>query len=206
MISAVPADGEKPILEDLAALGFNEESLADLRHSGFPYGEAVPVLLKWLADVNDPKLKDEIVRALSVPWAKPQATVPLIHEFRRVQSSDDPHGMGLRWTIGNALNVVFDDASFGDLVDIATDRRYGSGRQMVVLGLGKSKNLDAANVLVRLLDDPEVNGHALKALRKLRALIPRRRLEDMLRDQRTWVRNEARKALDALPNDTKSGP
>jgi hypothetical protein len=39
----------------------------------------------------------------------------MIDEFRRVDSSVDPTGTGLRWTIGNALEVLADDSSFDDI-------------------------------------------------------------------------------------------
>lgn len=198
MSSAAPAPGEEPILVDLAAAGFSTRSLADLRRSGTRYRGAVPVLLRWLSQVTDPKVKDELVRALSVPWAKPTATGPLIEQFRLVDESVDPTGLGLRWTIGNALDVLFGDASFDELAELAEDRRYGPARQMVVLGLSKSKRPEAVDVLLGLVDDPDVDGHAVKALGKLKAPAARTALETKLGDKRAWVRGEARKALAKL--------
>jgi hypothetical protein len=198
MRSAAPASGEGAILAELAAVGFRVRSLADLRHSGTRYRDAIPVLLGWLSKTTDRKVEAEIVRALSVPWAKPAATKPLIDQFRQVDESVDPTGTGLRWTIGSALEVVFDDASFDELVELAEDRRYGKARQMVVLGLGKSKRPEAVDVLLRLVDDPDVDGHAVKALGKLKAPAARIALEVKLNDQRAWVRKEAAKALAKL--------
>jgi len=157
------------------------------------------VLLRWLSRVSDPKVKEEIVRALSVPWAKPAATAPLIEQFRVVADSVDPTGLGLRWAVGNALDVVFDDASFDALAELARDRRYGRARQMVVLGLGRSKRPEAVEVLLGLVDDPDVDGHAIKALGKLKSPAARAALEAKLTDSRAWVRGEARKALAKLP-------
>ena len=71
-------------------------------------------------------MKDSLVRALSVPWAKPQAIEPLIAEFRQVAHSVDPTGMGLRWTVGNALNVLFDDSASNPAVNLATTLTPGS--------------------------------------------------------------------------------
>jgi len=134
-----------------------------------------------------------------VPWAKPAAVRPLIEEFRRVDAAVDPKGLGLRWTIGNALDLLFDDASFDELVELATDRRYGRAREMVVLGLGRSKRAAAVDVLLSLVDDPDVDGHAVSALGKLKAPAARAALEAKLDDRRAWVRSEARKALARLP-------
>ncbi len=132
---------ESDVLREVAEAGYSFDSLADLRTSGLRYREAVPVLLSGLQRVTDQKVKGEIVRALSVPWAKPIATGPLIEQFRQVH---DDTGMGLRWTVGNALEVVWDDARFDELVALVRDESFGKAREMVVLGLGRSKKPEPA--------------------------------------------------------------
>lgn len=194
-MAAAPATGEGEVLQGLAAVGYKVGSLADLRQSGSRYRDAVPVLLWGLEHVSDAKVKGEIVRALSVPWAKPAATGPLIEEFKKAK---DETGMGLRWTIANALEIVWDDARFDDLVALARDESFGKAREMIVLGIGRSKRPEAGRVLVELLDDPVVCGHAVKALRKLKVPEARPGLERMLEDDRAWVRREAQRALAAL--------
>jgi HEAT repeat protein len=106
--------------------------------------------------------------------------------------------MGLRWTIGNALDVAWDDAHFEELASLARDRSYGRAREMVVLGLGRSRRPDAGRVLVELLEDSEVNGHAVEALGKLGVPYARDALERMTSDSRGWVRSAATKALAKL--------
>jgi HEAT repeat protein len=158
----------------------------------------VPVLLRWLPVVSDRQVKEDLVRALSVPWARPVAARPLIDEFERVDERVDPTGTGLRWAIGNALSIVADDSVFDDLVRLVEDRTFGKARQMVVLGLGRSKRPEAVSVLIGLLDDEDVSGHAVKALAKLGVEEARPALERMVNDPRAWVRNEAKKALSRL--------
>jgi hypothetical protein len=199
MRPAQAAPGEEPILAELASVGYPVGALADLRESNLRYRAAVPVLLNWLPRVTDSKVKEEIVRALSVPWAKPAATGPMIEEFRQIDASIDPTGLGLRWTIGNALEVLFDDSSFDEIAELARDRRYGKSRQMVVLGLGRSKRPEAVDVLLGLVEDSDVDGHAVQALGKLKAPAARQALERKLDDGRAWVRAAARKALAKLP-------
>jgi HEAT repeat protein len=195
MSNEVSGLGEPELLRELAEVGYEFDSLADLRTSRLRYRDAIPVLLSGLERATDRKVKGEIVRALSVPWAKPAATRPLIEQFREVE---DETGMGLRWTIGNALEVVWDDSCFDDLVALARDVQFGKAREMVVLGLGRSKRTEAGDVLIELLDDPVVSGHAVKALRKLKVPAARAGLERMLDDERAWVRKEAQRALAAL--------
>ncbi|WP_419672760.1 HEAT repeat domain-containing protein [Agromyces seonyuensis] len=69
---------------------------------------------------------------------------------------------------------------------------------MVVLGLGRSKRLEAGDVLIELLGDPEVDGHAVKALGKLKTPRARAGLERMKSDSRLWVRRAAESALRKL--------
>lgn len=190
-----PAPEEGPILAELAEAGYDVRSLAELRHSGVRYRKAVPIMTAALSEITDQKTLMELVRALSVPWAKPGATGPLVDLFRRVEDST---GLGLRWAVGNALDVTWDDARFDDLVGLAREPSYGRAREMVVLGLARSKRPEAGGVLIDLLDDADVDGHAVKALRKLRVPAARAGLERMLDDDRAWVRKEAQRALAAL--------
>ncbi len=75
---------------------------------------------------------------------------------------------------------------------------FGKAREMVVLGLARSKRTEAGDVLIGFLDDPVVSVHAVKALRKLKIQGARSGLEKMLGDDRAWVRREAQRALAAL--------
>ncbi|WP_162722380.1 hypothetical protein [Microbacterium sp. PM5] len=154
---------------------------------------AIPVLVDALERETDDREAEEIVRALSVPWAKPVAIPALIRFFRR---ASDPTNLGARWATGSALEIIWDDAYFDELVDLATDVRYRRGREMVVLGFAKSKHPEANQVLLGLLADRDVNGHAVSALRKRKVRLPASVLGGLLRDDRTWVRKEAQKVLE----------
>jgi hypothetical protein len=70
-----------PLLTELAAAGFVVSHPQELV-TEFPNKEVVPILLKWLPKLTRPDTKESVVRALSVPWAKPIAAIPLINEFR----------------------------------------------------------------------------------------------------------------------------
>lgn len=185
------------VFEDLEAAGYQVSSVAELRNSGFRYREAVPVLLRWLPRVATESEREEIVRALSVPWAQ-EALGPLIAQFSAEPVPASPQGELVRWAVGNALEVLWDDRHFDELATLARDARLGTARQMLVLGLGKSKRREAVDVLVGLLDDPDVDGHAVKALGKLRAPASRSALLGKVNDKRAWVRKEAQRALAAL--------
>jgi hypothetical protein len=183
------------VVEDLRSVGFDFASVSDLRTSGVKYRDAVPLLVQWLPRLEELRDREEVVRALSVPWARPSATRPLLAEFWRAVEREEP---GLAWAVGNALEVVADDSVFEELVELVRDRRLGISRQMVVLGLGKSKRPEVVEVLVGLLDDEEVSGHAVMALGKLRAATARNSVIPFLTDRRSWVRKEAKKSLERM--------
>ena len=92
------------LLEDLAAVGYSVGSVSELRDSSVRYTDAVPVLLRWLPRAETPKEKEQIVRALSVPWARQLALGPLIEEF--IASPGDPKSESLRWAVGNGIEVL----------------------------------------------------------------------------------------------------
>src|SRR5581483_11882893 len=145
----------KPILAELEASGYVVDSLSNLTQSA-AYRGAVPILLKWIPSITNRNVKESVVRALSVPWAKPTAAGPLIAEFRNMPETEN---LGLKWTIGNALAVVATDETFDEIVELVRDKRHGRAREMLAMGLGKMKNPRAADVLVELLDDEDVAGH-----------------------------------------------
>lgn len=181
-----------PVLADLAQAGFLVTEVGALRHQKIEYKEAIPILLRWLARVNDVRVKEDIVRTLSVPWASPIAAPALIDEYRRAQ---DPTGTGLKWVIGNGLSIVADDRVFDELVELVQDRQHGRAREMVAVALGNMRNPRAVEVLVALLADDEVAGHALIALGKLKAKQARSHVERFLAHPKAWVRQEAKRTL-----------
>jgi hypothetical protein len=91
---------ETGLLADLRAAGFAVDVVSDLFGKRFAYRRAVPILLKWLPRAGSESLREEIVRALSVKWARPAAAPALLELFPRVE---DPGGLGSRWVIANAL-------------------------------------------------------------------------------------------------------
>jgi hypothetical protein len=181
-----------PVIAELIAAGFQVATIADLFNQKMNYEMAIPILLSWLPRIDNPDVKQEIIRALSVPWAKPTASPFLLHEFRE---TTDRSSTGMRWTIANALSVVADDSVIEEVVQLAKDHKYGKAREMLVLALGNMRNPHVVGVLVDFLCDEEVAGHAIMALGKLRASKVRPQIEEMLFHPKKWIRREAKKAL-----------
>jgi hypothetical protein len=191
------------LIDDLHSAGVQVRDVWDLVNAKVQYRTAVSVLVDWLRHLDDrvpsadrDKLREGLVRALTVPAARPAAAPLLIDEFRR---ADDPTGTGLGWTIGNALSVVADDSVFDDIASLVSDRSFGKARQMVVAGLARSKDQRAVPLLLELLSDDDVAAHALIALGKLKPKGVRPAVEALVDHPQALVRREARKALARLP-------
>jgi len=180
-----------PVLAELAQIGFSVSSVAELPQKGNIYESAIPTLLRWLPSVSHAGVKESIVRALSVPFAKPNAGPLLVEEFRRATADQ----AALKWAIGNALEVVADDAVFDEVATLVRDKAHAKAREMLAVALGNMSNPRAVDVLVDLLNDDEVSGHAIMGLGKLRARKARAAIEPFLKHAKPWIRKEAKKAI-----------
>ena len=213
-----------PVVAELRTAGFDVDSVGEVYNSSKAFAEldknrdvnkfrqhckekldyqnAIPILAKWLPLISNADVKEDIIRALSVKWATkvPMLLALLIDEFK--QACDDPaiSESGIPWAIGNALYVLANEKNAEDMINLSADNRYGSARQMIVLGLGKLKvNIDrAVNVLINLLNDSHVVGHAVIALGKLKAKDAIPYIEPLLNHQKSWVRKEAKKAIERI--------
>jgi HEAT repeat protein len=152
-----------------------------VKHSG----DLGPGVLERRAAIAD------LRRAHHVPTQRVVA-IGFIAEFRNAPF-DQP--LGIKWAAGNALAEVADDRVFDDLVELATDKHHGRAREMVAVALGNMRNPRAVDVLVDLLADEEVAGHAIMALGKLKAVTARPHIERFLQHPKAWVRREATRAL-----------
>ena len=186
----------------LRAAGVPVDDVWDLVNSRHQYKAAIPVLLDWLQNLdrrmseNEPgRLREGIVRALTVPAAKRIAAPALIAEFRKSSNAVDS---ATHWAIGNALGVVADDSFFDEIEELVRDRGHGRARQAIVLRLGRSRDPRAVSLLIALLDDDEVAAHAVSALGTLKDSTARPALEPMLNHPNALVRREAKKALAKL--------
>lgn len=190
------------LLADLEEAGFSVSTLAELRERGVGDRRAVPVLVKWLPEVEYPPLKRDLIATLGSRWARPGAARPLIEEFRRINPAEDTGATSARWSIGDVLERVADESVLDDLIEIATDVGHGRNRAFVVVALGnmgKARD-EVLPVLLELLGDDEVAAYAVMGLGKLKASEARAGIERFLDHPEAWVRKEAKKALEKLPD------
>src|SRR5580658_2633565 len=67
----------KPVLDDLAKIGFEVENLSALRDPQRSWEPTIPTLLHWLPLVDHRDVRESIIRCLSVPWTGNRATAYL---------------------------------------------------------------------------------------------------------------------------------
>ena len=109
----------------------------------------------------------------------------------------------LVWTLGESFRRVLKRQRslrrsvplWSQVEALCLDSRYGKGRESFTMLLGQYGGLARVPVLVRLLDDPAVHGHALYALRLLGAPEGRDRAKQLLGSPKAWICREARKYL-----------
>ncbi len=104
------AADEAPLIADLKNAGVPAGSVYDFVNAGGAPPEAVPVLVEHLRRPYHPRIREGIIRSLTVRHAKELAYAPLVEAF---ESGREPN---MRWVTANALSVR---SSLGELRDSA---------------------------------------------------------------------------------------
>lgn len=188
---ALAREASLGLIAELHENGVPVDSPGDLLKTNIRYEHAMPVLLRGLPRLEHLGVKESVVRALSVPSAPPETASILINELESLR--DTPSAGALKWAIGNALEVVAGEDVVGALMHIARDPAYGRARQMIVLALGRFPEAEA--LLVELLSDDDVGGHAVAALAELAPASARDALLPFTEHDLRWIRDDAKKAL-----------
>jgi HEAT repeat protein len=189
---------ELPILAELRELGLDVEHIEDMYQQRYDYQRAIPLLVSWIPRVQERAVKEMLVRAVSVPWARGTAGPTLVKAFEQA----DEYPGSFQWAVGSAIETIADPSLLDDMIRLARDKKYGRAREMVVMGLGRIRRLEAVQTLIELLDDPEVAGHAVKGLAKLQPPEARAALERFVDDERGWVKLAARRAIAGIDRKT----
>jgi hypothetical protein len=197
----------QPMLDELTEAGVDVTDFGlftSLRPVGFDFVRAAPILVKWLPRVDFPAVVESIARSLrGERLALGEGARQLIAAYRRMPDSES----GVKWAIADALSTLVAASDADDVIILLRDRGSGVARQMLCDALTRTRDPRASDVLIELLDDDKVNGHAILALRRLGRwrTVPfpdrsRPRLKAIL--ERTgagdFARSQARKALATL--------
>lgn len=185
---------QKELLEELNGYGYDFKSINDIKKIGLKDKKVIPFLLKWI-EREDIGLDDKefIARCLTVKGYI-EATEVLLKIYKEFPNEEQSK----KWAIGNAIRVISDKRYIDDYLKIISDNLNGRSRQMLVYGMGAFKEDKVKEALISLLDDEEVNGHAIYALSKFKDISLIEKLERFLNHKVTWKRNEAKKAISKL--------
>jgi HEAT repeat protein len=170
----------------------------------FDYEAAAPILVEWLPRVREPADTEVIARSLTgTKSAAALAARALTAAFRGLPPEQD----SVKWAIGNALATLADAGVADDLLELLRDSRHGYSRQLLCDALKRTKDPRAANALIEAIDDDDIAGHAILALRSYgpKSALPhlrraRPKLEAVLARPTATVfaKRQARKALERL--------
>jgi hypothetical protein len=178
----------RPLNRELARIGFPD--IVKLPHRR-EYQAALPILLEWLPKVSNYRVKEWIVRALSVPWAKSAIAPVLVSEFRSAGEAPAHY----KWAVGNALEVAAHPSVRDDLIELVQAREHGTARQMLVIALGTLGGTEVVDVLLTLLDDQDILGHVVIALGKAQDQRALPQLEPLLQNEKAWIRQAAKRSI-----------
>jgi len=149
------------------------------------------LIIDLIPAIRMPDVQEGVIRMLHQSPSAEVLNGDLMSLFREL---DDPSGQ-VRWVIGNALADTAQPGDFDALVELATDSSYGYSREMLLLGLARTKDPRALDVLTKLLEDPQLAGYAVIALGQLKDPRARPAVEPFLDHPISWIRQEARKSL-----------
>ncbi len=154
-----------PLHRDLAKASHPLDYVDELRTGGKRLDVAVPVLLKWLPRLKGPADQEVVVRVLSFRWVGDEVMRAFLALFRATPNGE----FSLKWAIGNGIEVLASERYLSEMAALARDRTHGRAREMIVLGLGKVRTPESEALLIELLSDEDICGHAVCALGILRA-------------------------------------
>lgn len=210
------------IRERLAAEGIYCDVYA-LR--GEKLAQAVPVLLRLLAEIESFKAKMPLVRVVSDADIPPQL---LVEELRRIQpelehdvkpspsladmpvnefiaevkriGAESTGARRLAWALADGLEKRADESVYDDLVELIRDKRFGKAREMLAYALAKvkSRREETIPILLEAVEDEELTSHALDALGKMKAVEAIPAMRRHLEVSKPNVRTTAKKWLKRL--------
>ncbi|MDX2284270.1 MAG: HEAT repeat domain-containing protein, partial [Bacteroidia bacterium] len=142
-----------------------------------------------------------VVRTLTVIEAKGLAAPVLINLYHKLSIEYE----SLRWAVGNAMTKVMTDSDITEVLSIVKNPDNGTSRQMFVYALAKFKKWKPTiePVLIPLLEQDDVRGHTIYTLGHLQSQTARAKIETFVNHPITYIRKEARKALERIDKPLK---
>jgi len=110
------------------------------------------------------------------------------------------------WAVGESFRQVLKKQKrlrtsqplFQAIENVASRPTFGKGRESFVMLMGQYGGKDRVPILVSLLQDRELGGHAVYALRLLGAEEAMEAIRPFLESEKPWVRREARRYFEKI--------
>ena len=152
------------LLAELAGIGIRIESVWDFVNTADKYPAAIPVLLRHVPLPYSKRIKEGIIRALTVNYAGPEVLRELIRQFCE-QTDHSPNS--LKWVLGNAISEVARPADAETVIALAMNPAHGDSRDALTQRLPRVvKNKARLNeVLQHLMRDKQTEPYARLAAR-----------------------------------------
>ena len=154
--------------------------------------DLVPIVINYYEKAKLRKVTNEqhfFLQCLSLRGLRDVAPM-LIRDFY-----DEQTDSLTRWYISDCLFSIRAEEYLSDYMKIVLNKSFGINRQMIVLLLGKIKDSEAIHVLISLLEDDDVQLHALIALGEYKNIELRPVFNRFLKSKKTEIRNVAKRAL-----------
>lgn len=109
---------EEPLIADLARIGIKITSIWDLVNMRDGYTRAIPVLIKHLDKPYHSRIREGVIRALTIPDARGVVGTAILRELRTTNDSE------LRWVLANALTVVSERSDAAAIQSLLDDPNF----------------------------------------------------------------------------------
>jgi HEAT repeat protein len=190
---------EKPILRDLWAAGIQVESITEFVNGPTP-PQAVPILVRHLAEQHVPEVVETLARALIDTPRADALFGALLSQLRVQAQANSREAVASLWLLGVALGRAASKGNGAELLGITGDRRNGPARAGAIEGLARLKVpgwLDAARALLAD-DDLVVLKAALKTIARSGDAGVAEAVRGLLRHSDKDIRRLASRALSRI--------
>ena len=155
---------QKPLLDDLAAIGVSVDRVDRLLSMINPDEGIYPILLDHLGRSYSPMLLEWIGRSFGRKSARPLIWDTLVSMLTS-HAIEGPAAEGVM----AAISDMASPSDLDTLIDLVTDQSLGIGRIYLVRNLMRSKKPEARATLQRLQNDPDLHVEITARLKASRA-------------------------------------
>jgi len=195
---------EERVARRLKEAGVLVEDLYSSDRGPTARARAEPALRELFEEVDSHAMRSRIVRLLSHGQTSVRWFLAKLEGLIREPSPPDavlsePDAI-VGWDLAAALSTKADESVFSRVAELIRDKRLGNSRQMLAFAVARvtKRRAEAVELLLGLLDDPDMVIHAADALARMRATEAIPRLKGLAESHVPYARRSIEKALRKL--------